>query len=65
MAKFLTIDKFGQIRSYKKNFLLANKIIEIVLKIPFFPCSNININFTKVKKLTGRNYIVAKALPNS
>lgn len=36
--------------------------MEMILKMPFFSCRNINVQFAKVEKLTWQNYTVAIAL---
>lgn len=53
-AKFLIYDSIKKVRFFKKTFLLANITIEVVLGIPFFSLSNIDIKFAKIlKNLSG------------
>ena len=44
-ARFLVIDKLGQIKFFEKTFLLANTSIEVVLGILFFSFNNVDVYF--------------------
>ena len=61
LASFQVEDKFGKTRLFQKTFLLANINMEMVLSMPFFTFSNIDIQFAK-KGLTWRSYTTARVL---
>ena len=42
---FLMIDQADRVRFFKKIFLVANIILDIVFKIFFFTLRDVNINF--------------------
>lgn len=49
-------------RFYQKTFLVAVTKMDVILEIPFFTFSNLDIWFTE-EGLTWKTYITAKALP--
>lgn len=44
---------------------MANTSIEIILKMPFFSLSNLDVKFAILEKLTWRSYTTVKALPTT
>ena len=47
VAAFLIIDHANKVRFFEKIFLVANVSSDVVLKMPFFTLSSIDINFPK------------------
>ena len=61
IAGFQVINKLDMTRFFQKTFLLANTMMEVVLKIPFLTLSNVDIQFAE-KELTWKSYTTKKAL---
>ena len=51
IAAFQVVDKLGRSRFFQETFLLANISMEVVLGMPFFSLSNVDVQFAE-KKLT-------------
>lgn len=51
ITEFSIKDKLRKIQFFKKTFLLADTSMKLVLRIPFFLLSKVNINFSEVKEL--------------
>ena len=54
-------NKLNKTQSLQKPFLVANTIWEVILKIPFFIFSNVNIQFAW-RELIWKSYTMDKAL---
>lgn len=61
LVSFQVEDKLQRARFFQEMFLLANISIEVVLGMPFFTFSNVNIQFPE-KKFIWSSYITAKVL---
>ena len=64
LASFRVKDKLGRAQFFQETFLLADISTEIVLGIPFFTFSNVDIQFVE-RKLAWRSYTTAEALPTT
>ena len=62
MTSFLVQNNLRKLWFFEETFLLADIRLEIVLILPFLILNNADVEFTELKKLTWRFYIVAKAL---
>lgn len=66
ITEFLVIDKHRWIKFFKETFLLTDTSIEVVLGMPFFLLSYVDINFKgAIRGLTWRFYTTTKALPTN
>ena len=62
IAAFQIVDKLNRFRFFQETFLLADISIEVVLGMPIFSFSNVDIQFAE-KELTWRTYTTEEALP--
>ena len=60
VTTFLVVDKANRVRFFEKTFLVANVSPEIVLGMPFFTLSGIDIDFLG-RELWWKTYITNKA----
>lgn len=65
-AGFLVEDKRGRTRFFEKTFLLADISMEVILGMPFFSFSHVDIDFkTATEELTWRTYTTTEAIPTA
>ena len=64
IAGFSVQDRLGKVRFFEETFLLANTSMEVVLGMPFFTLSDVDIRFAE-KELTWRSYTTVEALPTT
>ena len=64
VVAFSVKNKADQVRFFEKNFLVTNISLEIVLGIPFFTLSGVDIDFLG-RELRWRTYIIEEAFPTT
>ena len=64
IASFSLQDKLGKVRFFQETFLVADTQIKVVLGMPFLTLGNAVIRFAE-RKLVGRTYSAAEALPTT
>lgn len=61
-VRFLLQNSLGRVQFFEKTFLLADTSIKIILDMPFFSLSNVNIEFAELEKLIRRTYIATETI---